>query len=387
MKFYTFILLLLIIPSISNSQEIPKEILKDTIYGNIKKIREKVVFLTKVENPQMLYYDDYGHSGFMGPAATTSRFYKTWFSSDFCYYINYERHFDEKRNVIKDFWYDKQNEFMYLYKYKYDNKNRVLTEIDSTDFSVRTKNSYYQDYGNITIENIISQSSDNNHFKHLIYFHKDNKLTRSKNIDDNGYIDEYIYNYNSLGKLSSRIHKDPMSYKKHGENSWSHGIQDSIGKVHKDLANVYDKKNRLINSLHYSFSKEDNYEKPKLIYQEIYTYKNDNLISFKRKSENGGTSIFFNYKYDKQNRLVEYNVCNDKNFNPRIIEKYKYKNNKIISLEYTDESYDDKFKVNGMKKSKSTFSYKYDAKNNWIEIIKNVDGVDLYKWTREIAYY
>ncbi|WP_339836956.1 hypothetical protein [uncultured Flavobacterium sp.] len=378
---------LLIIPSISNSQEIPKEILKDTIYGNIKKIREKVVFLTKVENPQILYYDDYGHSGFMGPTATTSRFYKTWFSSDFCYYINYERHFDEKRNVIKDIWYDKQNEFMNSYKYKYDAKNRVTMEIDSTSFSLYTKNSYYQDYENFTIENIISQSLNNNHFKHLIYFYKDNKLTRSKNIDDNGNIEEYIYNYNSFGKQSSRIHKNPSYNKRHGENSWSYGVHDSIGSILKDQSYVYDLKNRLINTLYYAFSKEDNYEKPKLIYQEINTYKNDNLISFERKSENGGTSIFFNYKYDKQNRLIEYNVCNETNSNPKIIEKYKYRNNKIISLEYIDESYDKSFEVNGMKKSTSTFSYKYDNKNNWIEIVKNVDGIDLYKWIREIEYY
>jgi hypothetical protein len=384
MKINLLIIFLLFISiRVSNAQEISK----DTIYGNVKKIREKVVFLTEVENPQMLYNNDYGHSGFRGPKSTTSRFYKFWFSSNFCYYINYERHYDEKRNVIKDIWYDKQNEFMNSYKYKYDAKNRVTMEIDSTNFSLYTKNSYYQDYENITIENIVSQSSDNKHFKHLIYFYKDNKLTRSKNIDDNGNIEEYIYNYNSFGKLSSRIHKNPSSHKKYGKNSWSYGVHDSIGIILKDQTYVYDLKNRLINTLNYAFSKEDNYQTAKLIYQEINKYDNNNLIRVEKRIENGGTSTFLNYKYDKQNRLIEYNVCNETNSNPKIIEKYKYRNNKIISLEYINESYDESFEVNGMKKSTSTFSYKYDIKNNWTEIVKNVDGVDLYKWIREIEYY
>ena len=43
------------------SQYLPK----DTLYGKVKEIREKVIFLTEIENPQLLYYDDYGHSGFM----------------------------------------------------------------------------------------------------------------------------------------------------------------------------------------------------------------------------------------------------------------------------------------------------------------------------------
>ena len=36
---------------------------------------------------------------------------------------------------------------------------------------------------------------------------------------------------------------------------------------------------------------------------------------------------------------------------------------------------------------KIDFKYKYDAKNNWTEIIKLVDGKERYKRTREIEYY
>ena len=33
-----------------------------------------------------------------------------------------------------------------------------------------------------------------------------------------------------------------------------------------------------------------------------------------------------------------------------------------------------------------TFRYRFDENNNWIEIIKNVNGKDLYMWKREIEY-
>jgi hypothetical protein len=57
------IFIFLFVTSIAKSQTFPK----DSLYGNVKRIREKVIFLTEIENLQLLYYDDYGHSGFMGP--------------------------------------------------------------------------------------------------------------------------------------------------------------------------------------------------------------------------------------------------------------------------------------------------------------------------------
>ncbi len=50
--FITLILFLLCLTSYSQQ--------KDTIYGKVKIIREKVEFLSQKENPQLLYYDDSG---------------------------------------------------------------------------------------------------------------------------------------------------------------------------------------------------------------------------------------------------------------------------------------------------------------------------------------
>jgi hypothetical protein len=131
-----FILLLLLIPFLVLSQDLKK----DTIYGNIKRIREKVVFLTEIENPQLLYYNDYGHSGFMGPESTISRFYKTWYTSNFCYYINYERFYNPNRKITKENWYGKKDNFMNSYRYVYDKKERLIRmKYNPGDVSKTTK--------------------------------------------------------------------------------------------------------------------------------------------------------------------------------------------------------------------------------------------------------
>ena len=70
-------------------------------------------------------------------------------------------------------------------------------------------------------------------------------------------------------------------------------------------------------------------------------------------------------------------------YNATVIEKYNYKNNMISQLIYKEED----FETKKMRKYNVSYSYKYDQYKNWIEIIKTVDGKDLYKWKREIEYY
>lgn len=354
---------------------------KDTIYGNLKRIREKVEFLTKKENPQLFYYDDYGHSGFNGPESTIARFRRTWYSSDLCYYINYERHFDTKGRIIEDNWFTKKDSFMDSYKYKYDNKDRLIRKIDSSEYAVGKETHYYtNDYH----ENIFYE-----HFEYEIYsykykrYNKDGKIIRFKIFDEYGIIDEFIYKYNAQGKLKYRIYKNPNSWKKSGEKSMSYGPQDSIGNVYKDLVNEYDKSNRLIKRLEFDLKKDDvNRNKSKLSKSTIYKYNKNNLTQVVNKYSNRKAS-FINYKYDKENRLVEKYCCSENKSDAKIIEKYFYKDDEIKALEYTKQPFPSKEK----KTYKIKFKYKYDKTGNWTEIVKTVDGIELYKWLREIEYF
>lgn len=353
---------------------------KDTIYGKVKTIREKVEFLTEKENPQFLYYNDYGHSGFMGPESTISRFKRTWYSTQSCYYINYERHYNRIGKITEDIWFTKKDSFMDSYKYKYDKKDRLTRKIDSTEYSVGIETHYYtNDYH----ENIIYE-----HFEYDIFsykykrFDKEGKLIRLKSHDDYGNTDEYIYKYNADGKLLYRIYKNPNSYRKVGERSWSRGVQDTIGNIYKDLVNIYDESNKLIERKQYGLNSDGDHKGTKLTEHTIFKYRNNNLIQ-KVKGYSSNRPYYTNYEYDKKNRLVKKYYFTEKESNTKRTEKYDYEDDEIIFLEYTEKYWPTK----ELRTYEIEFNYKYDDKGNWNEIVKIVDGKELYKWIREIEYY
>ncbi|WP_318640248.1 hypothetical protein [Flavobacterium ardleyense] len=99
--------------SILSAQDLPK----DSIVGNVKSVREKVIFLTEKENPQMLYDSDYGHSGFMGPKSTVAKFLTLWYSTPYSYFINYERFYLPNRIIDRENWFGKKGELINSYRY------------------------------------------------------------------------------------------------------------------------------------------------------------------------------------------------------------------------------------------------------------------------------
>jgi len=354
---------------------------KDTIYGKVKSIREKVIFLTERENPRLFEIDgDYGHSGFMGPKSTISRFKNIWYTTNFCYYINYERHFDENGLLIKDIWYDKKDSLENYYRYEYDKKDRLVRKIDSLYDLVYIDTHYYEGDRH---ETIISQNSDLDFYNYRYKRYNENgKLIRQKRIDEYGAIDEYIFKYNDNGKLLYRIYKNPNSYRKIGERSWSWGVQDTIGNIYKDLINKYDESNRLIERKTYGLNSDGDHKGTKLGEHTIYNYKNNNLIQEIR-GYSSDRPYYTNYEYDKENRLKKKFYYTEKESNTRRVEKYDYKDDKIRLLEYTEEDWTSK----ELRTYKIEFNYKYDDIGNWNEIVKKVDGKKLYKWIRQIEYY
>lgn len=370
-------LLLIVIPSIVTSQNLPK----DSLLGHVKKIREKVIFLTEKENPQFLYNDDYGHSGFMDPETTESKFFRMWYESNYCYFLNYERHFNKEKRIVKDIWFGKKDNFMRSYKYLYDKKGRLISTIDSSEYSVDTRNHYFQEYGDYIDENIIDGSLKSNIFSHTFKRYKKGKIILTKDYRENGIINEYINRYNEEGKLIFRITKTPYSYKRIDENSTSYGIHDSIGLTYKSMANEYDVKGRLVKKKYFEVKDYTNISTPGR--EMIFIYNDNNLITEITDDKNWYIT-YKNYRYDKHNRLIEKYCCDKDISKAGIIQKYTYKNNKIIKLIYSAEEPSDNPKMNNYK---VTYSYKYDNNNNWIEILKTVNGAKLYKWVREIEYY
>lgn len=383
MKFnylFSFIIFFFTI-SILSAQDLPK----DSIVGNVKSVREKVIFLTEKENPQMLYDSDYGHSGFMGPKSTVAKFFTLWYSTPYSYFINYERFYLPNRKIDRENWFGKKGELINSYRYIYDKKNRLISRIDSTSYSISTENHFYREYGENDehlLENIFYQSLAFNNFAHIFKYYKDGKLSRRKNFDDDGSVRETINYYNEAGKLDHQILKDPSTWVQLENNGHSYGVYDSIGVIYKSLQNFYDSKNRLIKTQEYAIDGQKYSNDIVEGNQRIMSYKGDNLVRISTIMSNQ-KPYYDHFEYNKANQLTAKYCCDEDIFKAQNIEKYKYKNGVVSELSYTRQNYHTK----KMEKSYSLFTYKYDAHHNWVEIIKSVDGVALYKWIREIEYY
>ena len=372
---FSFLIVFLIIstsakPQVSNI---------DSIYGNIKRIRERVFDISNNDNPKQIEIDEYSDSMVLIPNDLNLNIYDILFSGSNIGYENYERIYNENGDILKNTWFVKKDEFYESTTYKYDKKNRVIRKIDSTNNYVSIKNHYYEDFDEFTNENIISLSFDSNYFNHTIKQHKDNKVIRIKHIDEFGNITEYNNNYTLNGKLKSTTTKEPETWRKNEEGDWSYGVHDSIPNVFKSRINEYDEKNRILKSFEYNYSIKNNYKAPILLHQVLYNYEN-NKTTVKEIYESGMISSN-TYIYDNQNRIIKYYCCSDTISGSNIIREYSYKNGKIVSGKLIT-------KDNGkIEIQKIDFKYKYDDKNNWIEIIKLVDGKERFKRIREIEYY
>ncbi|WP_339836953.1 hypothetical protein [uncultured Flavobacterium sp.] len=372
---FSFLLVLLIITSSVKSQV--SNI--DSIYGNIKRVREKVFDISNKDNPRQIEIDEYSDSMILIPNSLNLTIYDSSFSGSQSGYENYEQFYNENGKIVKHIWYVKKDDFYKSTSYQYDKKNRVIKEIDSSSNYVSYDKHYYEDFDNYTNENIISLNLESNYFNHTIKQYKDNKVIRIKLIDEYGNITEFINDYNQNGKLKYTTLKNPETWKKNENGNWSYGVQDTIPNVFKSSIYENDDKNRLLKRLDYDYSAKNNYEKPILLHQVLYNYE-DYKTTVKTIYESGNSSSFI-YVYDKKNRIIEYHCCSDTISDSVRIKKYTYKKNQIISLQYISK---DKGKTNIQK---IDFKYKFDNNFNWIEIIKIVDGKEKSKRTREIEYY
>lgn len=378
-----FSVLFLFICLFSFSQNLPK----DTIYGKVKSLKEKMTYL-KEEQPSQevesedfnLFYDnDYGEFGIMDPDWTRSDLKNIWYSSEFTKFINYEKRLDSLGNTLFEIWYDKKNNFVKSFKYLYDKKNRIISSKDSTKYGNYTVNHYFEDYDDIVVENIISEDIEDNRFKHTFKQYQNNKLVRTKMFNEYGDVEEFVNYYNEKGKLDFTIHKNPNSWKKIDDNSWSYGVHDTIIKSYKAKKYSYNENDKLIAIREYGL--KDYTDSIELIKTTDYQYESGNLVCMHENNFSNYTPYFY-YNYDKNNRLIERYCCDKDIKKAKLIRKYKYKNGKIDKLKYMEDVTTSKMKIYNV-----SFLYKFDSKNNWIEIIKIVNGEKLYKWIREIEYY
>lgn len=379
-------LLLVFITSLFKSQ-----VIKDTVLGKPKFVKEYVVFLND-SNPFtfMKGDDEYGHAVIMTPKNLRARMRDTWFESDFCRYINNETYYDKNRNITKETWYYRSGEIVDDYDYTYDSLGRLISEKSSDKYSTTNKKYVYKG------------SSKKLKFKE---YHSKWENEPAKTYFNNweNHAPFIVTKFDTLSKTDSIFTVTDFVWKKVGENSFQEG-NDSIFQKKLCQVNFYDNEFQIKESKFFDY-KLDYYNKK--LFQSGYTkFERDSLGritketqikddkyhyfilekngKYREEIKDGGyasTSATV-YEYYSDNNLKTRTHFYQGNISSQI--QFVYKNNQIEKLFYLDTWGRNK---NDLKPKVIIFKYKFDEQKNWTEVIKNVDGKDLYKWVREIQYY
>lgn len=317
--------------------------IKDTIFGKPKFVREKVVFLTEIENWKFMKHDgDYGHDIiFFSPKDARDRFSYFWFKLGASAFLSNEVHYHKNGKIDREIWYRKNGDLEADYQYSYDEGNRLVKIIEKnrystyiTDYHYRNNQTQYDFWQKTTINNDTKKETkwrrryhQNETLQIMEYDDKkrEEKLFILRKDDDNK--DTF---YKMLSEIRFYDEKDKLVEVKvfdRDQNLIEHKKyhQDKLKEEYRgDFSIIYEYTDRGF------LAKKSEYNKEKLREQKFYTYKGDYIDTFK-----------YSYSIDEEN-----NGCEEINF-----------------------------------------KYKFDKHKNWTEITKNVNGKDLYVWKREIEYY
>ncbi|ANF52760.1 hypothetical protein A0O34_20570 [Chryseobacterium glaciei] len=362
------------------------QVIKDSILGKLKFVKESVVFLNESGPFTFLKADDeYGHATIMKPENLRKNMVGSWFETDFCRYINNETYYDKNRNIIKETWYYKSGEIVDDYDYTFDNLNRLITEKSKNERSEKT--SYY----------FYDKDSKTAKFGELYYKRKDKPVEKySNNLESFNPL--FVTKFDTITKTDSIFAITNDIWKKVGEGYTE--TKDSV--YHKKLSQIkiYDNQYKVMEEKYFNY--KDDYQNKKISQGRHLKYEYDKSGNLTKQSDfiNGKLSsyiIFENGKRLKEESFddnvktmcIIYIYTKDKKLERRTI----YYNNKVsndIRFEYKDNYISKIFYLDTYNKKEPsviTFKYTFDKQKNWTEVIKNVDGKDLYKWIRKIEYY
>ena len=367
------------------------QVIKDTVLGKPKFVKEYVVFLNNSGPFTFMKGDDeYGHAVITTPKNLRSRMRETWFETDFCRYINNETYYDKTRNITKETWYYKSGEIVDNYDYTFDSLNRLIEE--------KRKNKYSE----ISYHYFYNGNNKAVKFKEAYYKTKDKPMEKYiSNLES--FKPLYITKFDTLTRTDSIFTITNDIWKKVGERSYTEA-KDSI--YHKKLSQVkiYNKQYKVIErksfdykldygnkklflSGHFKYNYDDfgNLIKSTDIKDGKYHYYtilgNGKIIAEEKDGDYGRTSYTV-YTYTKDQKLEKETIYHNDKVWFEI--RYEYNNNYITTLHYLD-----KFGEEDKQKEPVTVTFKYtfDKHKNWTEIIKSVNGKEKYKWVRKIEYY
>lgn len=370
-----FILLFLILSSSLFSQN---------KFKKIKTTKEKIIFINdSIQNYKLFRIDgDYGHSGFIDPKHTIKRFRQNWYNEFFVHYINNERNFDERGNLINEFWFNKKDSIVKQYEYQYN-------DIDSL-VRIEEKGEYYNGITNISYnyeknkQSTLKSDENSGHFSLILNsYNEKGKINKIENIGEGGYSNGEFYTYNKYDLIDKVIiHKPTVWSIFNKERNSYYEKRDSTGTYYTSIMNYY--KNGNIYEKH-TYSPPDVSSPISNLYKKdyfVYDLKK-RVIEHVTKHVHSELTYILKFKYDKKNKLIfESREIRNQDvlwdlLNTSFKKYYTYKKDEIVSLIIKTTT----------KSTNIEFSYKYDAFGNWIEQTKSINGKKLFIWKREIIYY
>lgn len=363
------------------------QVIKDTVLGKPKSVKEYVEFLNN-SGPFIFMRgdDEYGHATIMVPEILRENMRSTWFETDFCRYINNETYYDKNRNITKETWYYKSGRMVDDCEYTYDHLNRLITERSRNDHSEDISHYFYE------------KDSRTRKFRESVFKWKSEP--EKKVITNFEAVKPLlITKFDILTKTDSIFILTNEVWRKLGKSyeKW----KDSVYQKRLYKVRIYDHKYRITEEK--KFDSESDFQNKIVLqthlkleynnygnivrqsffsdgYYHSYVMSESGKIIKEEKTDSGSKIASIVYTYTKDQKLEREIVYYDNKVSSDI--NFEYNGNYITKLYYLD-----KFGGKNKEPVEVIFKYKFDKHKNWTEIIKNVNGKDLYKWVRHIEYY
>src|SRR5690606_34867129 len=298
------------------------------------------------------------------PETEISIFKQNWYHNMHSSYLNYEKKFNEKRQLIEETWFDKKDSLYRKYSYKYDKIDRmiqtVITYVDQDDLAIH--NFYYDKKGLLRTDMRVFLDNPEFYFYTVYSYSADGKLIQTRYFDEYGEQSGWKYEYDEKGRKNKIIYHSPFE------------ATDQLQK-----ACHYDNSGNIIKEESYDLN--DDRSKYELKTAKQYSYDQKNLII----TECINSYVYSSYQYCISNQYNEEGLLEEKTDRGRKT-KYRYKDGRIVILEY-DETLE--YEESTFKRTKAfiQFKYEFDSKGNWIKQTKIVNNIPWFERIRKIEYF
>ena len=374
---------------------------KDTLYGNVKSVREQLLFLDEnVQNRKLFGSDgDFGHSGFISEDFTKSRFKTWWYETYWVHYINYYKEFDIDHKLLKDVWYYKDQSILSSCENKYDsagnnisqrlngykssntvhkfddNNNLIYSRNSDSDKNYSTIKKEFNEKNQITREEHFNSEYPKEKSSTAYVYDGSGNLIEEKNFNRHGADYGNKFEYDLKNRKTKTILHSPFIWVKTKTGNSQKRTKNGVDQIR--VAFKYDEYDRIIETKKYNSNFNDG-NKAELYTTEVTIYENDLVKNIYLYDNKDSLTHYKKHEYDGLKRKTK--ECNVSPNYPEhtIVLEYLYAETEFpIQLLYTNKGI----------VTQVDFEYVVDHKNNWIEQTKSINGKPLYVWKRELKYF